>query len=146
MFSISSVLVTSLCLESALEDISSEFRQCFVTSPITDNTITTLVDSFEKPEGRFKQLAHYANGPTKGKNCLKRSLKVTITKVRRREVVSTRLETLDVRCPSCGCNVARLSQAEALNVTGIEEEVLCDMAASGDVHMIQIDAANDRIC
>ena len=77
---------------------------------------------------------------------MKRSLKVTFTKVRRHKVVSTRLETVDAPCPFCGCNVATLSKAQALKVTDVEEEVLDVMAAAGEVHVIQIGLANDRIC
>jgi len=95
---------------------------------------------------RFKRLAHYTSGATKDKNSVKRSLKVTITKVRRRQVVSASLDTLYMHCPMCGREVATLSKAQALKVSGLELEVLDEMAAAGEVHLFQIDSSDDRIC
>ena len=77
-------------------------------------------------------------------NSLKRSLKVTITKVSRREVISANLETYHAHCKSCGCEVATLSKAQALKVTGLEAETIDELAAAGEIHAIG--AANDRIC
>jgi len=77
---------------------------------------------------------------------LKRSLKVTITKVRRREVLSANLETLYVHCPSCGREVATLSQALATKILYLQGQTIDDLAGAGQLHMIQVANGVRLIC
>ena len=67
---------------------------------------------------------------------MKRSLKVTITKVSRREMVSARLETIYEHCPFCGREVATLSQALVTKILDLQEQTIDDLAAAGRLHTI----------
>jgi hypothetical protein len=77
---------------------------------------------------------------------LKRSLKVTITKVRRREVVSARLETLYVHCPSCGRDVAALSPTLATKLLDLQEQTIDDLAEVGQLHTIEVANGVRLVC
>ena len=80
-----------------------------------------------------------------GKFLMKRSLKVTITRTRRR-TINVPAGMLCVHCPVCRREVETLSKTQAISFLGIEEEIFEDLTAAGLIHAIQTVSGHLRVC